>query len=178
MFHDLVARQAEFSSKRLTLRPIKASDAANVSRFGSDRRIAEMTPMIPFPISRESADGFIMAALAEDRSTDVWVIDGSPSGEMPFLGLMSLKYLDRKQSEVGYWVAPEYWSRGFASEALAALIETNPHANASVVASVFQDNPASARVLAANRFVHLGSAEAFCLARGKHVPTWTYLRTL
>ena len=41
-------------------------------------------------------------------------------------------------------------------------------------ASVFQDNPASARVLTHCGFKYLGDAESFCVGRDKTVPTWTY----
>ena len=45
-------------------------------------------------------------------------------------------------------------------------------------ASVFQDNPASARVLTNCGFEYLGDAESFSVARGATVPTWTYSRKL
>jgi len=41
---------------------------------------------------------------------------------------------------------------------------------------VFQDNPASARVLTNCGFEYIGDAEAFSVARNAKVPTWTYLR--
>ena len=40
------------------------------------------------------------------------------------------------------------------------------------------DNPASARVLTNTGFEYLGDAEAFSVARGSTVPTWTYLKRL
>jgi RimJ/RimL family protein N-acetyltransferase len=45
-------------------------------------------------------------------------------------------------------------------------------------ASVFQDNPASARVLIHCGFEYLGDAETFCVARDTTMPTWTYSRKL
>jgi RimJ/RimL family protein N-acetyltransferase len=45
-------------------------------------------------------------------------------------------------------------------------------------ASVFQDNPASARVLTHCGFEYLGDAESYSVARESTVPTWTYLRKL
>lgn len=173
-----VDRQGSFTGTRISLRPVEDGDAQLISRFANDQRVAHMTTNLPFPMSDEVAHEFIEDALAPARERDVWVIDGSISQQAPFLGLMTLDDLDRGQSEVGYWVAPDFWNRGYASEALATLIAANPHANASIVAAVFQDNPASARVLAANGFMHLGAAEAYCPSRGCHVPSWTYLRNL
>ncbi|MFT4744129.1 MAG: RimJ/RimL family protein N-acetyltransferase, partial [Yoonia sp.] len=41
-------------------------------------------------------------------------------------------------------------------------------------AEMFQVNPGSARVLTNCGFDYLGDAEAFSVARGATVPTWTY----
>lgn len=175
---ETITRQPEIASSRVLLRPLKNSDAQLVAKFANDERVAQMTTSIPFPLSQEAAEEFVAEALAEDRFQDVWAIDGAKSGESALLGVISLKYLDRDQSEVGYWVAPEFWNRGFAGEALMALLEANPHANRSVVACVFHDNPASSHVLLGCGFACLGEAEAFSLSRAAHVPTWTYLKTL
>ncbi|MBZ0128751.1 MAG: GNAT family N-acetyltransferase [Rhodobacteraceae bacterium] len=173
-----IDRQPEFAARRLQLRPLKASDAAFVARHGNDERIAQMTTAVPFPLSAEAAEDFVSRAQAGDRLEDVWAIDGSVSGMDALLGVISLKHMDRDQSEINYWVAPAFWNRGYAREAIGALVRANPHASSSLVACVFQDNPASARVLTANGFMHLGDAEAFSLSRGCHVPTWTYLKSL
>jgi RimJ/RimL family protein N-acetyltransferase len=170
--------QPVISSPRFDLRPLVMSDAALVARYANDRRIAQMTTSIPFPLSREAADEFVNRACAHDRDEDIWAIDASKTGDSALMGIISLKYLDRDQSEVGYWVAPEFWNQGYASAALTCLLAANPHANRSVVACVFQDNPSSTHVLDSNGFACLGEAEAFSLSRGAHVPTWTYLKTL
>ena len=162
----------------LLLRPLSPADAPLVARHAGDRRVALMTTALPFPMTAEAAADYVARARAPDRIEDVWAIDGSPMGAARFLGVVSLKPIDRGQSEIGYWVAPAFWNRGHASRAVAALLQANPHDNSSVVACVFQDNPASARVLTANGFECLGEAEAFSLSRGCHVPTWTYLKRM
>mgnify|MGYP002633539233 CR=1 FL=1 len=173
-----IPNQPVIDAQRFDLRPLAQSDAIHVARYANDRRIAEMTTSIPFPLSLEAAEEFVARTTAKERLEDVWVIDASRDRGAPLVGIISLRYLDRNQSEIGYWVAPAFWSQGFASQAVAALLGTNPHANKSVVASVFQDNAGSTRVLEANGFANLGEAEAFSLSRGAHVPTWTFLKTL
>ena len=178
MKFETISRQPIIKSQRFDLRPLAVHDAALVARHANDKRIAQMTTSIPFPLSFDAALEFVNRACAPDRAEDVWAIDGSKYGASALLGVISLKYLDRDQSEVGYWVAPEYWNQGYASAALRCLLNANPHENKSVVACVFQDNPPSAHVLSGNGFLCLGEAEAFSLSRGEHVPTWTYLRTI
>ena len=94
------------------------------------------------------------------------------------MGLISLERMDRDQSEVAYWVAPPYWNTGLASDAVQALVEANPMNNKTMFASVFQDNPASARVLTHCGFEYLGDAESFSVARDTTVQTWTYSKKL
>ena len=91
---------------------------------------------------------------------------------------ISLERMDRAQSEIGYWVVPAFWNTGLASEAVRGIVLANPRSDKTMFASVFQDNPASARVLTNAGFEYLGDAESFSVARGHTVPTWTYLRRL
>ena len=40
--------------------------------------------------------------------------------------MVGLEQMDRKQSEVGYWIVPAFWNSGLASEAVGALIDAQP----------------------------------------------------
>ena len=170
--------QPVIEAEHLILRPLSRQDAALLHLYSGDRRVAEGTRSIPHPLTPESTQSYIDAALAVDRDEDVWAIDGRPQGAPSFLGVVSLKSLDRNQSQIGYWVAPDFWHGGIASSAVKALLDANPHGNKTVFAEVFQDNPVSARVLTNAGFDYIGDAEAFSLARHATVPTWTYLRKL
>lgn len=162
----------------LMLRPLTMQDAVLLGLHAGDRRVAEGTRSIPHPLPRGAAAAFVDAALAPDRDEDVWAIDGTPQGSASLLGVVSLKALDRSQSQIGYWVAPAYWHGGIASAAVRALLAANPHSARTIFAEVFQDNPVSARLLTHAGFDYIGDAEALSLARGASVPTWTYLRKM
>ena len=161
---------------RLTLRPLRRSDMGLIDLYAGDRRVAGMTTTIPHPLPPGAIEGLITRATASDRAEDIWALDGSKSASGDLLGLAALERMDRQQSEIGYWVVPAFWNTGIASEAVAALIEANPHNSRTFFASVFQDNPASAKVLTNAGFQYLGDAEAFSVARGGTQPTWTYIR--
>lgn len=160
------------------LRPVRHSDAGLVALYASDRRVADMTTSIPHPLPPGSAEAWIDRAMAPDRTEHVWVMDASAFGGAEVLGLITLEQMDRNQSEIGYWIAPAMWNTGLASEAVRTLVEDNPLNNATIFGSVFQDNPASARVLTNAKFDYLGDAEAYCVARSAKVATWTYLKKL
>lgn len=173
---DTIVNQPVMDTERLILRPLRRSDAGLLALYGSDVRVAQMTRTIPHPMPPGATDAFISRALADERDEDVWVMDGSPKGMAELVGLISLERMDRDQSEISYWVAPAFWNTGFAQEAITAIIGSNPLHNKTIFASVFQDNPVSARVLTNTGFEYLGDAEAFSVARGATVPTWTYLK--
>lgn len=175
---ETITDQPTIETGRLLLRPLRRSDAGLLALYTGDRRVAEATRSIPHPLPPGATEGFIEAAQRGDREEDVWVMDGTRHGSAEVLGLISLKPLDRNQSQIGYWVAPAFWNTGFASEAVRGLVEANPHKARTLFAEVFQDNPVSARVLTNCGFEYLGDAEAFAVARGAAVPTWTYIRKM
>lgn len=178
MILDKIINQPVIETERFDLRPLRRSDLGLIELYGSDERVARMTTSIPHPLPPDSTEAFIARAQAEDRDEDVWAMDGTKSNNSEVMGLISLEKMDRNQSEVGYWVAPIYWNTGLASDAVNALVTANPLNNANMFASVFQDNPASARVLIHSGFEYLGDAESFSVARDATVPTWTYSRKL
>lgn len=170
--------QPVIAADGLELRPLRRQDAEALALYVADRRVAEGTRSIPHPLPPGAAGAFIDAALSPRRDEDVWAIDGTPGGSASLLGVISLKTLDRKQSQIGYWVAPAFWHAGIASAAVKALLDANPHRNCTVFAEVFQDNPVSARILTNAGFEYIGDAETWSTARGRAVPTWTYLRKM
>ena len=159
---ETIIDQPVIAAERFDLRPLRGSDAGLITHNAGDIRVARDTSTIPHPLPPGSTEALIARAQAEDRVEDIWAMDGIKSG----------------RSEISYWVAPAYWNTGIASEAVEAVLAANPHEACAIFASVFQDNPASARVLTNCGFQYLGDAESYCVARGAKVPTWTYSRRM
>lgn len=170
--------QAIITTERLSLRPLQPSDLGLIQMHAGDARVAKMTTDIPHPLPPGATEALLKRAADPLRSEDFWALDASAHGGSAVMGLISLNRLDAAQSEIGYWVAPAFWNTGTASDAVAALIAANPLCNKTIFAAVFQDNPASAKVLTNAGFDYIGDAETFSVARAANVPTWTYLRKL
>lgn len=168
----------QIATTRFVLRPVRKSDAGLFAMYAGDRRVAEATQGIPHPLPPGAAEAFVARAMAAGAEEDIWVMDGTASGLAEVLGVISLKAMDRGQSEVAFWVAPAFWNLGIASEAVQALVAANPQGSKTLFAEAFQDNPRSARVLTNAGFQYLGDAESFSVARNARVPTWTYMRKL
>ncbi len=182
MMQETIVEQQRIETDRFVLRPLRRADTGLLSLYAGDKRVAEGTRSIPHPLVPGMVESYIARAQLPDRVEDVWVMDGS-QGEPAdrgheVLGVISLTRMDRNQSQLGYWVAPAFWNTGLASEAVRAMVEANPLGNAELFAEVFQDNPASARVLTHAGFAYIGDAEAHSIARNANVPTWTYIRKM
>lgn len=170
--------QAVLTSERLRLRPLRRSDMGLIDLYASDKRVSLNTPSIPHPLPPGATDAFVTRVMAGQGDDVVWAMDASGVGMDELVGIVSLKRMDRDQSEIGYWVAPVVWNTGLASEAVTTLLTANPTGAKQIFGSIFQDNPASARVLTNASFDFIGDAEEFCVARACVVPTWTYIRQM
>ncbi len=178
MILDQITNQPVIEAERFILRPMRKSDAGLLAMYAGDRRVAEATQTIPHPLPPGATEGYIAHAQSDSRTEDAWVMDGSAHGLAEVLGVVWLQRMDREQSEISFWIAPTFWNSGLASEAVRAMVDANPQNAKALFAVVFQDNPASARVVTNAGFEYLGDAEAFSVARNATVPTWTYIKKL
>lgn len=174
MMFEKVINQPVIETERFDLRPLRLSDSALITLYAGDERVANFTTSIPHPLPPGVTEDFIRRAQSPERIEDVWAMDAGKTDGPELMGVISLTRMDRNQSEVGYWVAPVFWNTGIAQQAVAAILQANPLNSETIFASVFQDNPASARVLTNQGFEYLGDAETFSVARGATVATWTY----
>jgi len=105
-------------TKRLALRAPRLANAKKLAALANDRRIAENTARIPHPYKVADAESFIGGA--------------SKSGEVAFLvtlrdgaiiGACGIMFHYDASPELGYWLGVPYWGKGYATEALHALID-------------------------------------------------------
>ena len=150
-------------SPRLSLRALAGSDVSRLTRLIDDIGVAGMTTRIPHPYGRADALAFFSA----ERDKGSW----SLAVNHPDDGFIGVVALDRKSGplpELGYWLGRPYWGRGYATEAVGALLQWARDARdlRAVTAGHFDDNPASARVLDKAGF-YTGVVEPrFSTARG------------
>jgi len=131
-------------TKRLALRAPRLEDAKTVTALANDRRIAENVARIPHPYKVSDAEGFIAGA-------------NKAGGEAVFLITLrdetiigACGILNQEQApELGYWLGVPFWGKGFATEALHAVIDYafTDLEHQSLQAGARVTNPASRRVL-------------------------------
>lgn len=167
-----------FKTERLYIRPVSHDDLPNIEMNIKDIRVAKSTGNIPHPLPLNYTEDFIENSLSSEQSEDAWGIEIKTGNSIEFVGVVSLNRLDRSQSEIAYWVVPAIWNTGIATEAVKAFIRLNPQGCKTIFGSVFQDNPASSKVLENAGFQYIGAAESFSVSRSEMVPTWTYINKL
>lgn len=150
--------------ERVRLRAASLADAPRVTRLlEGDTELALRTAAIPIPYTLEAAEEFLAQV---DRRLIFGIVVADQLVGM--VGMMGME----EPVEIGYWVGRPYWGRGFATAAVALLVEEAQRLGIrSLVAHVFPDNAASARVLEKNGFARQGEVQ-------KDLPKRGGLRTL
>jgi RimJ/RimL family protein N-acetyltransferase len=155
---------------RLLLRPGFPEDAPALAAAIADEAIVRNLATAPWPYSMRDAEAYL--ASPRDPILPSLLIFERGTGAPQLVGACGLGRRPSGSVEMGYWVARAYWSRGFATEACAALVEiARALGLESLEGSHLVDNPASARVLEKLGFEALGIiAPRMSCARGEEVP--------
>ena len=138
------AESVALKTERLVLRPPVTADVKAIARLANDRRIAENTARIPHPYQTSDAEGFITGA-NKSGGEAMFLITLRDETVIGACGIM----LQEQTPELGYWLGVAYWGKGYATEALHAVIDYafTDLAHESLQAGARVTNPASRRVL-------------------------------
>jgi len=170
MFPD-IARDDIFrlETARLWLRWPRASDAPAIHNYGSRWEVARYTARIPHPYPPGTAERFIYAAREGNSSgRDLTLVLTPIRGKRIAIGAIGLELRGRDRLTLGYALTPEFWGKGYANEAVAAMVQAAfslTHV-VEINASVRVENPASRRVLEKTGFRLVGTGPQGAPARG------------
>jgi RimJ/RimL family protein N-acetyltransferase len=159
----------QLETARLWLRWPRVSDAAAVQRYGSRWEVARYTARIPHPYPPGTAERFIYAAREGNSSgRDLTLVLTPIRGKREAIGAIGLELRGRDRLTLGYVLAPEFWGKGYVSEAVEAMVESAFSLTQAIEinASVRVENPASRRVLEKAGFRFIGSGPQGAPARG------------
>ena len=111
------------SSKRLTLRPFKLSDAATVQKLAGNKILADMTANIPHPYLDGMAEQWITKhpTWFESKQAVALAIELAESGEL--IGTISITEIHANKGNLGYWIGQPYWGNGYCTEAATTILD-------------------------------------------------------
>jgi RimJ/RimL family protein N-acetyltransferase len=110
-------------TERLLLRPMGPADAADLHARRNDPAAAELQAWeVPYPLER--AERLLEAnARLGGPANDDWYTIGVDAGGSPIGDLAVHLTWRGRSAEIGYTLASDHWGRGYAVEAVGALIE-------------------------------------------------------
>ena len=163
-------------TKRLSLRPGWIEDAPALAAAMGHEKVVRNLATAPWPYGIEHARNWLSAE--RSATTPLFVITTADGGgPARIVGGMGLGPLGDNAYDLGFWITPDAWGRGYATEAVRALIDTARHSLRirRLTAGHMTDNPASGAVLLKAGFRATGRIECVhSLARGATVPCQTY----
>lgn len=134
-------------TKRLTLRPGWPEEAATLKKAIGDQALAMKLARLPWPDTIDGAEAFLAVPCGPNEPR--FVILAHDAAYPRMIGGIGLNAIDRGVAELGYWLTPSAWGRGYATEAGRAVVEMARHALPlrRIEARHHVDNAASRRVL-------------------------------
>ena len=160
-------------SERLFLRPGWPEDWQELFGLIHDEGIVRNLARAPWPYTSGHAREF--AARVQERGLPTFFVTLPGAQGAKLIGCAGLGR-DGGEVELGYWIARDHWGRGYATEAVRAVLSVaRALGHRRIVASHFLDNPASGRVLEKAGFTSAaGTTRRFSLGRGQEVPSRGY----
>ncbi len=104
----------------ITLRPWKLQDIDSLVKYANNAAIAKfMTDQFPHPYTYDVGMAFIEFAVST-TSSKIFAIDinGEAVGG---IGIHPQKDIQRKNAELGYWLAEPFWGRGIITNAIVQI---------------------------------------------------------
>lgn len=150
-------------TKRLKLRALAKTDAADIARGIGDWDVIQWLTSPPYPYALEDAHSY----LARDHDGPLAIELGGN-----FVGVVGLHDpADDRLAELGYWLARPYWGQGIMTEAASAVVAAHfNRSDMSVVSGYLLGNGRSNAVLAKLGFVDTEIIQQFSHPWGKERP--------
>ncbi len=108
---------------RLRLRQITAGDLGKIYEGLSDKRVTKYYGVHFDTLEQTEGQMDWYEALWLEKTGLWWAVCDTETNN--FLGACGFNYYkpEQHQAEIGYWLLPEHWGKGYASEALQAAVQ-------------------------------------------------------
>ncbi|MFN0264957.1 GNAT family N-acetyltransferase [Tepidamorphus sp. 3E244] len=109
-------------TKRLIMRRPTMADAAAITAKANNADVARWLSRMPYPYAQEDAKRWIEWVTNPQTGECAFVICLAETGEV--IGACGLEAMpDLELPQVGYWLGEPHWGKGYATEAVQALID-------------------------------------------------------
>ncbi|SDC06386.1 Protein N-acetyltransferase, RimJ/RimL family [Terribacillus halophilus] len=133
-------------TKRLFIRPYMTEDLPFLESLVSDPRVVRYIGNGK-PRTKEGARLFFNWNLSHQPLGLQVLIEKETGKPIGHAGLVPQEVDGVMELEIGYWIAPNHWGKGFATEAAAAFKDiASTLGSKRVIALIYPDNTASCKV--------------------------------
>lgn len=160
-------------TERLILRAPTLADTAVIAELANDTAIAGMLTSWPYPFTdgpfteNDAQAWLVKVTSADPRRRSDFIIEHRQFGVIGVIGVGEDEPcgapagLHGPRPRLGYWLGRPFWNRGYATEAVAAVLRwVAGEGRRNVVwAGHFADNRASGQVLVKAGFLYTGDVE-------------------
>ena len=156
-----------------SLRNWGETDIPALVKYADNRKIwLNVRDVFPFPYTQNDAEAWINTM--QDPLTNFAIATRAEA--IGGIGFNLQEDIYRRSAEIGYWIGEPYWNRGIATLAVgaAAKYAFDNFDLVRLYATVFEWNPASARVLEKNGFKLEGRLEKSVIKDGKTIDSLQY----
>jgi RimJ/RimL family protein N-acetyltransferase len=155
-------------TERLTLRPGWPEDAEALHWAIAHRPVVEKLARVPWPYTIDHARDWLCRPAPTMPVLTIHAHDLAPLPRL--VGGIGL-HPEEDGLNLGYWLTPSAWGRGYATEAGRQVVAMARHALGQTRLAAYHhaDNPASGRVLHKLGFREAGRGQRPSLARGHPV---------
>jgi ribosomal-protein-alanine N-acetyltransferase len=113
------------NSERVSLREVEDKDWIDIHKYASQSIVCQYQPW--GPNTEEESQAFvrqvIIDANKDPRTRFVFALMEKEQGRMIGSGEINIRDIINKTGEIAYIVNPDYWGKGFATEAAKRLID-------------------------------------------------------
>ncbi len=157
------------------LRKWNLNDIDSLVKYANNKKIAaNLTDQFPHPYNRENGKAFIqIAAKGNPISIFTIEINGEACGG---IGLHLQTDIHKKNAELGYWLAEQYWGKGIMSKAVKQMIDYGfkTFEIERIFARPFGTNIGSQKVLEKAGFILEGKFEKTLYKGGEYLDELIY----
>jgi RimJ/RimL family protein N-acetyltransferase len=157
------------ATARLRLRPSVAADAERAFEIQSDWRVTRNLRMARFPADRDDIASWFVIHEAEWLAGTAFRFAIEEDSRM--VGLVDVDEVAGSEGDLGYWLEPAAWGKGFAYEAASALVRFafDTLGLSALNSGHAADNPNSGRILTKLGFARAGEGATHSRSRGETI---------
>lgn len=158
-----------------TLRQWEKSDIHSLAEYLDNRKIWDnCRDSLPHPYTVKDAEMFVQFTSSKEGKYNYCIeVNNEAAGNISFTKGTDV---ERYNAELGYWLAEPHWNKGIMTRALEDAIKAAFHHTdiIRIYAVVYENNPASMRVLEKTGFRKCGIHRKACFKNGEFIDCHYY----